>query len=97
MQHNGTKERQEASLVGRLISMETLILLMGILCLIAGIVDGQETSIFWGVIILVGFVVLRMVRRKDWARHWAEMEAEQKARAAYKKRPDPPADPPEKG
>jgi hypothetical protein len=92
MQHDGSRERQEVSLIGRILSMETLILVMGCLSLVFGIIEGKEISIFWGVIILVGFFVLRMVRRKDWAKHWAEMEAEQKARLAYRDRKSPPDD-----
>ena len=30
-------------------------------------------------LIIIGFFVLRKVRRKDWTKHWEEMEAEQKA------------------
>ncbi len=86
MTHDDKKELQEASLIGRLLSMEALILLMGFLSLVYGISNGKEINIFWGVIIIVGSVVLYKVRRKDWKKHWEEMEAEQKAREAYAKR-----------
>lgn len=90
MPHNGSKERQEISLVGRILSMETLILVMGCLSLVFGFTEGKVISIFWGVVIIIGFFVLRMVRRKDWSKHWAEMEAEKQAREALKNRPSPP-------
>ena len=86
MPHDVNKQRQEISLIGRLFSMEALILVMGCLSLVYGFSKGEEINIFWGVLIIAGFFVLRMVRRKDWAKHWAEMEAEQKARQAYAKR-----------
>lgn len=79
MSQKDEKIRQEASLIGKILSMETLIFVMGCFMLIAGFREGNETSIFWGVIILIGFVILRFVRRKDWAKHFAEMEAEHKA------------------
>jgi hypothetical protein len=79
MPHDENKARQEVSLIGRLFSMEALILVMGCLSLVYGFSEGKEINIFWGVLIIAGFFVLRLVRRKDWAKHWAEMEAEQKA------------------
>lgn len=94
MPHDGSKERQEVSLIGRLLSMEALIFVMGCLSLVFGIVEGKSISIFWGVLILCGFVVLRIVRRKDWSKHWEEMEAEHKARNERKSRPQPPEDGP---
>ncbi len=68
------KEKQEISLIGRLLSMEVLLVLMGFVSLGYGIVNSQVMSIFWGVMILVGAVVLYFVRKKDWKKHWAEME-----------------------
>ena len=96
MPHDENKERQEASLIGRILSMEGLIFLMGCLSLIYGIADSKLMNIFWGALILCGFFVLLAVRRKDWKKHWAEMEAEQKAHEAYAKRKaagDPPGPP----
>jgi hypothetical protein len=72
--------------------METLILIMGCLSLVFGFAEGKSISIFWGVVIIIGFFVLRMVRRKDWAKHWAEMEAEHKARTERTKQQPPPPD-----
>ncbi len=90
------KQRQEISLIGRIFSMESLIFLMGCLSLIYGIAEAKPMNLFWGVIILCGFFVLRMVRKKDWKKHWEEMEAEQKAREDYARRKasgDPSAPP----
>lgn len=68
------KEKQEISLIGRLLSMEMLLILMGIVSLGYGIMSSQVMNIFWGVVILVGAVVLSFVRKKDWKKHWEEQE-----------------------
>ena len=73
------KEKQEISLIGRLFTIEALIILMGIVSLGYGIVNRTEINIFWGVIILVGAMVLHFVRKKDWKKHWAEQEALRRA------------------
>jgi hypothetical protein len=73
------KEKQEISLVGRLLSMEALIVVMGLLSLGYGIVNRVEINIFWGVMILVGAVALHFVRKKDWKAHWEEQEKYQQA------------------
>jgi uncharacterized membrane protein HdeD (DUF308 family) len=91
------KQRQEVSLIGRILSMEALLLLMGVVCLVYGIVNSDVMSIFFGIIIIPGVFVLAKVRKKDWTKHWEEMEAEQKARAAWKKRQSPPTDTPPEG
>jgi hypothetical protein len=87
------KQREESSLIGRILSMEALLLLMGVASLIYGIVNGEAMNIFWGVVIIPGVFILMKVRRKDWQKHWAEMEAEQQRREAGRK-PQPPAEPP---
>ncbi len=74
------KAKQEISVIGRLFSMEALLVLMGLISLVSGIVTGQATQIFFGVVILVGSVALYFVRKKDWKKHWEDMEAEGKAR-----------------
>ena len=96
MSHDENKARQEVSLIGRIFSMEALIFVMGCLSLYYGITQDKTMNIFWGVVILCGFVVLRQVRKKDWKKHWEDMEAEKKAREAYAKRKasgNPPAPP----
>lgn len=83
MQHDGQKEIQQASLIGRILSMEALLLLMGIATLTYGIANDMTMSIFWGCVIIPGVFILHKVRKKDWAKHWQEMEAEHKMREAY--------------
>jgi hypothetical protein len=72
---NKEKETQEISVLGRLLSMEALIFVMGLVSLGYGIVNGAVMSIFFGVFILSGAVVLYFVKRKDWKKHWEEQEA----------------------
>jgi len=83
MSQHEEKARQESSLIGRILSMEALLFLMGLVSLGYGIYNGVMINIFWGVVIIPGVFLLHKVRKKDWAKHWAEMEAEQKARQAY--------------
>lgn len=68
------KEKQEISLIGRIFSMEALLLLMGLFSLGSGIYTGAAMQIFWGVTIACGAVVLHFVRKKDWKKHWEEQE-----------------------
>lgn len=89
MPHDSGKERQEISLVGRILSLETMLLMMGVASLVYGIVNGVETSILWGIVIIPGVFILMKVRRKDWQKHWQDLEAEQKARSGPK---DPPSE-----
>lgn len=86
MTHDPNKEIQESSLIGRILSMEALLLLMGIASLVYGIVNDMTMNIFWGVVIIPGVFLLHKVRKKDWAKHWQEMEAEQKAILEYEER-----------
>ena len=84
------KEKQEISVLGRLICIETLLLLMGIASLVSGMITGQAIQLFWGGLIVLGSVVLHFVRKKDWKKHWEEQEAyrqlyEKKAREAKEK------------
>jgi hypothetical protein len=89
------KQRQEVSLIGRILSIEMLLLLMGCASLIYGIVNGQTMNIFWGVVIIPGVFILMKVRKKDWKKHWEEMEAEQRIREKRNKPSPPPDEPPE--
>ena len=90
------KQRQEVSLIGRILSIEMLLLVMGVASLIYGIINGQTMNIFWGIVIVPGVFILMKVRKKDWTKHWQEMEAEHKAREA-RNRPSPPPDAPPEG
>ena len=90
------KQRQEVSLIGRILSIEMLLLVMGVASLIYGIVNGQTMNIFWGIVIIPGVFILMKVRKKDWTKHWQEMEAEQRSREKRNK-PSPPPDAPPEG
>lgn len=81
------KQRQEVSLIGRILSMEALLLMMGVASLVYGIANGIGVNIFFGVIIIPGVFFLVKVRKKDWKKHWEDLEAEQKARAARNTQP----------
>lgn len=72
------KAKQEISLIGRLFSLEALIVVMGITSLVYGIIRKQSINIFWGIMILCGFVVLILVRRRDWKKHWDALEQQEK-------------------
>ena len=74
MQHDDAKERQESSLVGRLFSLEAVLLLMGVASLVYGLANGIFMNIFFGVVIIPGVFVLHKVKRKDWKAHWAQLE-----------------------
>ena len=77
------KEHQEVSVIGRLFSMEVLLLLMGCISLGSGFYTGVLTQYFWGGTIIIGAIVLHFVRKKDWKKHWEEQEQE---RQAYEER-----------
>jgi len=89
------KQRQEISLIGRILSIEMLLLVMGVASLIYGIVNSQTMNIFWGVVIIPGVFILLKVRKKDWTKHWQDMEAEHRAREERNKPKPPPDAPPE--
>ena len=59
--------------------MEVFLLLMGIALLVYGISNETTMVIFWACVIIPGVVILHFVRKKDWTKHWEEMEAEHKA------------------
>jgi hypothetical protein len=89
------KQRQEVSLIGRILSIEALLLLMGVASLYYGITTAQDPTmnIFWGLVIIPGVFILMKVRKTDWKKHWEDMEAEHKAGEARRK-PGPPPDAP---
>lgn len=79
MQHDDAKQRQETSLIGRIFSLEVALFLMGVASLVYGLINGIESNIFFGILIIPGVFVLHKVKQKDWKAHWAELE-EQKRR-----------------
>jgi flagellar biosynthesis component FlhA len=66
------------SVLSRLLSLEGLLLVVGLALLLFGVVDGSLIAFFWGAIAVAGQVALHFVRKKDWQAHWAEMEREQR-------------------
>jgi uncharacterized membrane protein HdeD (DUF308 family) len=68
------KQKQEISVIGRLFSIEVLLVIMGIVCLVSGIVTGAVIQLFWGVMIIGGSVALYFVKKKDWKKHWEDQE-----------------------
>jgi len=77
------KEKQESSIIGRLLCMEALILLMGVFSLGSGIYTGETIQLFWGGMIISGAIILHLVKKKDWKKHWEEQE---QMRQAYDER-----------
>jgi Flp pilus assembly protein TadB len=54
----GDKENQEIGVVGRLISLEALLALMGVVSLVSGLIAGVVVNIVTGSLILVAAIVL---------------------------------------
>ncbi|GFO64500.1 hypothetical protein [Geomonas paludis] len=60
----GNKERQEISVVGRLLSLEALIFVMGAACLVYGVVTGTHWKTVLGVIVVLAVILIfRFCRR----------------------------------
>lgn len=78
MQHDDQKELQEASLLGRLLSLEAVLMLMGVASLVYGLINGEHSSTFFGLVIIPGVFLLHKVKRKDWKAHWAQLEEQQR-------------------
>lgn len=60
---DGNKQLQEASLIGRFLSMEVLLMLMGAASLLYGIINGKLLNILCGLIIIPGVLLLVKARR----------------------------------
>ena len=58
------KQNQEISLIGRLFSLEALLILMGFLSLVSGIITRDLLRLSLGVIILGGTLLAIVFRRK---------------------------------
>ena len=66
---------------------------MCIASLAYGIVNDVTMNIFWAIVIIPGVFVLHKVRKKDWTKHWQEMEAEQsllETRRKNREKTEPP-------
>ncbi len=58
------KEKQEISVLGRLFSLEALLIIMGLLSLISGLIVNDPTRILLGMIILGGFFLYFLYRKR---------------------------------
>jgi Flp pilus assembly protein TadB len=65
-------EQQPRPWLGRIFALETFLGLIGIFLLAAGIYGGHAITIFWGITTVGGLLLLRLVRKKDWQKHWEE-------------------------
>ena len=70
-----TPRQTKRPLLARIISLEGAMAAFGLYSLVTGLMDGQDLQIFWGVMILAGLGILIAVRRRDWQKHWQEMES----------------------
>jgi hypothetical protein len=68
------RETVNRTLAERIFSLETLLGLIGLGLFGGGAFHGSVMGVFWGVVVLGGLVLLHLVRKKDWQKHWAEME-----------------------
>lgn len=58
------KQRQEISVIGRLFSLEALLVVMGFLSLISGILAHDAVRLILGFLILAGLLLLILLRRR---------------------------------
>jgi low temperature requirement protein LtrA len=58
----------------RIFSLEGALAAFGLFSLGSGLWQGELMPAFWGVTILTGLVILVAVRRRDWQKHWQELE-----------------------
>jgi hypothetical protein len=59
------KEKQEISVIGRLLSLEALLVVMGLFSLISGVAGTWTLRILLGLIILGGLFMLLFIRRRS--------------------------------
>ena len=97
MPHDAQNEIQKASLIGRILSVEAFLMVMGIASLAYGIINDLAMNIFWGCVIIPGVVALHMIRKKDWTKHWQEMEEEHTRLEEFEARKKSIADEAKKG
>ena len=79
-----TPRQTKRPLLARIVSLEGAMATFGLYSLVTGLMDGEGLQIFWGVMILAGLGILIVVRRRDWQKHWEEMES------VWNKRSPPP-------
>lgn len=78
------EQPQKQSLVSIIFSAPFLLGLVGVGCMVYGVIDGfRVMQFFFGLCIVGGTTMLHFIRKKDWGAHWEEME---RIRAAHEKR-----------
>jgi hypothetical protein len=60
------KEKQEISLIGRIFSLEALLILMGLFSLLFGIIYMQGVQVILGSVIIIGSILFLFIRKKIW-------------------------------
>jgi hypothetical protein len=60
------KKKQEISLIGRIFSLEALLILMGLFSLLFGIIYMQVVQVILGSVIISGSILLLFIRKKIW-------------------------------
>jgi len=60
------KEKQEISLIGRIFSLEALLILMGLFSLLFGIIYRQGVQVILGLAIISASILLLFMRKKIW-------------------------------
>lgn len=76
-------------ILARLLSMEGLFGAFGLYSLGTGLWRGEAMPLFWGATILLGLGVLAAVRRRDWQRHWHDLEAQRQTPPGSDRNPPP--------
>jgi hypothetical protein len=59
------KEKQEISVLGRLFSLEALLIIMGLVSLISGVARRNFTGLLLGLLILGGLSLFIIIRRRS--------------------------------
>ena len=72
------KQKQEISLIGRLLSLEALLVIMGLLSLASGIITRDLLRFSFGVIILGGAALAVVLRRRRKPRTITEKQQRRK-------------------
>jgi flagellar biosynthesis component FlhA len=80
------KTKQETSLISRIFSMEAMILVVGILFMVSAYLTGDPKQYFWGGTIICGSLALHFVKKKDWKKHWEELEQHRQREDEYRAR-----------
>jgi uncharacterized membrane-anchored protein len=60
------KEKEEISLIGRLFSLEAMLILMGLLTILSGIIYMQWVRVILGLVILSACFLLLFMRKYIW-------------------------------